>query len=336
MSNLPQIENLKQIVVKTQTDFETLAKIHGAVNYKREAAFAIQALEANNYLQTQAMKNPDSLKNAVINVAAIGLSLSPVHKLAYLVPRNNQVCLDISYMGLIKLATDCGAIKFCKAELVFSKDKFKVVGLGKEPKHEFTPFEDRGDFKGVYCVAKTHDNDFIVEFMTAKEIDSIKARSEAAKKNYGPWISDFSEMAKKSVIKRAYKAWPKTDSRQRFEEAIDVTNQADPIDLISSPLPELGNESNEKRLEQIAKISESLKFLNRELPAYIKHLNTTLNREIKELENLTDIELEQSLISLDDMVEKKRVKDLNINNEEIEKQKQALIDKLKDKNEDPK
>lgn len=306
MSNLPQIENLKQIVVKTEKNFTEIAKIHGAVNYKREASFAIQALETNTYLQTQALKNPDSLKNAVINVAAIGLSLSPVHKLSYLVPRNGQVCLDISYMGLIKLATDCGAIKFCKAELVYSKDKFKMVGLGKEPKHEFTPFEERGDFKGAYCVAKTHDGDFIVEFMSAKEIDYIKSRSEAAKKNFGPWISDFGEMVKKTVIKRAYKAWPKTDSRTRLEEAIDVTNQADPMDLNSPPLPLIEHKSADESAKIIEEIKESLLFLERTEEKYLLHLNTTLNRKIEKLDDLTEIELQQSIISLMDMCEKKK------------------------------
>ena len=87
MSNIQRFENLKQVVAQTQPAFDELAKIHGAVNYKREASFALQALTDNDYLASLAMGNQDSLKRAVINVAAIGLSLSPVHKLAYLVPR---------------------------------------------------------------------------------------------------------------------------------------------------------------------------------------------------------------------------------------------------------
>jgi recombination protein RecT len=37
-------------------------------------------------------------------VAAIGITLNPASKLAYLVPRDGMVCLDISYMGLLHRA----------------------------------------------------------------------------------------------------------------------------------------------------------------------------------------------------------------------------------------
>src|SRR5690606_2753136 len=177
MSNIQHIEHSKQLVLKTETSFNELAIIHGAVNFKREASFAIQALENNSYLAQVAYSNPDSLRNAVINVAAIGLSLNPVSKHAYLVPRDNKVCLDISYLGYIQLAVDVGAIKWAQAEIVCKNDKFTFNGMGMRPTHSFEPFGNRGEIVGAYCVAKTHDEEFIVPMMPIDEVYSIRDRS---------------------------------------------------------------------------------------------------------------------------------------------------------------
>lgn len=309
MSNLPQVENLKQIVTRSEIDFVKLAKNNGVstLDFAKEASFAIQCLTKNSFLQGIAIGNPDSLKYAVLNVASIGLSLNPVHKMAYLVPRNKEVCLDISYIGLIKLATDTGSVKLVKAELVHKKDKFKYKGLGKEPLHEFNPFEDRGEFVGAYCVAITNDNNYIVEMMTAVQINGIKARSEAAKRNSGPWVTDFEEMARKTVVKRAAKYWPKTKLSTVLEQAIDVTNTAEPIELEASPLPK--NESSEDRQEKLDTIISNLSYINRTEKQYLDHLNTSLNRKIENLSDLTDLEIEQQLILLNEMVEKKKAKE---------------------------
>jgi recombination protein RecT len=109
-------------------------------------------LSANDYLKSIAEKNPASLLQSVKNVASIGLSLSPAEKLAYLVPRKGKVCLDVSYVGLCRLATNSGSIEWIQAELYYSNDKFTNTGIGERPVHEFDGFatiEQRGDFRGM-------------------------------------------------------------------------------------------------------------------------------------------------------------------------------------------
>lgn len=307
MSNLQRFENLKQIVVMVQPQFDELAKIHNAVNYKREASFALQALQDNDYLATMAMGNQDSLKRAIINVAAIGLSLSPVHKLAYLVPREKKVCLDLSYRGFIQLATDLGSIKWAHAELVYDKDAFQLRGLGKEPLHNYAPFGDRGKIIGAYCSAKTHDGDFINCVMTIEEIYAIRNRSQSwLGGKSSPWKSDESEMIKKTVIRRAYKSWPMQDTRRdRFEQAIDVTNDVDPIDFAAIAAPQVENE----RATKIDSIRQALLFLERSEEKYIGHLATVNRREIKSLEDLTDLEISQAMILMNQWIEAKKLKD---------------------------
>ena len=67
--------------------------------FKREAEFAIQAISKSDYAIGIAMENKQSVIDAVINIAAIGLSLNPALREAYLVPRNPSIVLDISYRG---------------------------------------------------------------------------------------------------------------------------------------------------------------------------------------------------------------------------------------------
>lgn len=186
-----------------------------SIDFQREAGFAIQNLEANDYLLKVAMGNRQSVTNAVVNIAAIGISLNPAKKQAYLVPRDGKVCLDISFMGLIDLGVQDGSIKWAKAELVLEKDSFVVNGICVAPTHTYNPFaKDRGEFVGVYCTWKTPDGDLLTETMAADDVLRIRGRSEAYKKaQKGPWATDFGEMARKTVVKRASKYWAASGGR---------------------------------------------------------------------------------------------------------------------------
>lgn len=219
MSDLVTIENY---VHEARNSFEAVA-VERSITFDREAKFSIQALTANDFILGIAKKNPQSVINAVSNIAAIGLSLNPAKKQAYLVPRDGRICLDISYIGLLDLAIATGSIKWGQAELVFQADRFVLNGFDKPPTHERDPFKtDRGDVVGAYVVVKTRDGDYLTTTMPADEILSIRDRSSAWKNGQkGPWKTDPGEMMKKTVIKRAYKLWPKTD---RLDTAIHHLN----------------------------------------------------------------------------------------------------------------
>src|SRR5690606_16275725 len=122
-----------------------------SLSFEREAGFAVQALTANDYALRIAMQNRQSVINAITNIAAIGISLNPAKKQAYLVPRDNRICLDISYIGLMDLAMSTGTIRWAQAELVYENDAFALNGFDKPPTHTYDPFsKDRGDVVGVY------------------------------------------------------------------------------------------------------------------------------------------------------------------------------------------
>lgn len=225
---------LKSFIDNLESDFSKV-QVNTDLSFKQEAFFAIQLLEKNEYTLKVARANPTSLRNAVINVATIGLSLNSSMGLAYLVPRKNEICLDVSYLGLIKLAQDSGNIKDVKAELVFENDKFEINGAFKEPTHTYSPFQERGKLFGAYVVATTSNNTFLTTVMALDEILEIRNASESYKnertRNYSPWVKHEGEMIKKTVIRRAYKMWPRANNTKVLERAIEISDEAQAIEF---------------------------------------------------------------------------------------------------------
>ncbi|MGK3555702.1 recombinase RecT [Klebsiella oxytoca] len=190
-----------------------------SVTWAKESQFAIQYFQKNDFLAKTALGNPTSAQNAIINVAAIGITLNPASKLAYLVPRDGMVCLDISYMGLLHLAQATGSIKWGQCKLVYSSDTYESNGLDTAPTHKYNAFGDRGAVVGGYCTVKTADGDYLTEEMSLAEIKTVESTSKA--KN-GPWKTFWEEMARKTIVKRASKYWPKA---QRLDNAIHLLNE---------------------------------------------------------------------------------------------------------------
>ena len=214
---------LINVISATELAFSKSAKTHKAGAFAAECQFAMQLIQNNDYLEKIALENQQSLHNAVMNLATIGISLNPAERSAYLVPRKGSVCLDISYIGLIYLATNSGVIEWVQAKVVYALDDYKSGGIDRAPKHIYSPFEERGEVVGAYVTAKLVAGDYLTHEMSVADIFAIRDRSESWKRGKkGPWASDCNEMIKKTVVKQASKYWPK--SNPRLAKAIDVLN----------------------------------------------------------------------------------------------------------------
>lgn len=296
MSDLVTIKNT---ILSVQESFEKLATTD--INFQKEIQFAMQIIESNAGLAEVCIKNPSSLRNAIINVSAINLSLNPATKFAYLVPRDGKVCLDISYIGLSKLATDSGSILWVQAQIVREKDDFKFHGVGLRPTHSYNPFAltaDRGEIIGAYCVAKTADNEFLCNPMSLDEILDIRDRTagyqawENKKIKSTPWVSDFSEMAKKTVIRRDYKLWPKSE---RLSKAIDILNEDDGINFVEEQAPRDVTPPAEADLDKVKALVLELENGETRL---LTHINIKYKPKDK-IESLSDFNAEQVKYSLE-------------------------------------
>ena len=235
--------------VNQQVGLFTGAATDQSVTWAKESQFAIQAFQKNDFLAKTAMANPTSAQNAIINVAAIGITLNPAAKLAYLVPRDGGVHLDISYMGLLHLAQVSGAIQWGQCKLVHANDTYESNGLDKAPTHKYNAFGERGPVVGGYCTVKTQQGDYLTDEMSLAEIKQVENTSKA--KN-GPWKNWWEEMARKTIVKRAAKYWPRvervdsainhlnTDGGEGFVESTQQETIINPIETIMAAIERSG------------------------------------------------------------------------------------------------
>jgi hypothetical protein len=88
------------------------------------------------------------------------------------------------------------------------------------------------NLKGGYCLAKLVGGEYMVDVMTAGEIEEVRNSSKAKK---GPWAGAWAgEMAKKTLVKRAYKSWPQSGGRERLDEAVSIVNQHEGVETVEA------------------------------------------------------------------------------------------------------
>lgn len=219
---------ITDVVDGMKLDFEQRIAAASPVQYAQEAHFALQQLAANSYLLGIAQNNPDSLRAALLNVAATGLSLNPVKKQAYLIPRNKAVVLDISYMGILHVAQMSGAIEWGQARIVRAGHTFRLTGINQVPIHEYNPFENddaAGAIVGAYAVVKLPSGDFLTHCLNMDALLRIRSRSESFKSGKNsPWLTDPEPMMKKSAVRGLAPYMP---YREAMVQAMTVAVEAE-------------------------------------------------------------------------------------------------------------
>ena len=175
----------------------------------KEIDFAAQAMMANPYLIECAAKHPDDLVNALKNVAQSGLTLNPVLKLGYLVPYNGKIFFMASYMGQVSVLARLGLVCKVEAHPVFEGDEFVITyGTAEQLIHKPNPWgtRDKDHLKGCYYYMELANGKAMWDTMSVAEIEEVRRRSPSvAKGKSSPWDTDYIEMAKKTLIRRAFK-----------------------------------------------------------------------------------------------------------------------------------
>jgi recombination protein RecT len=182
--------------------------------------------------------NQQSLLGAVMQAAQLGLEPDGVLGHAYLIPFKDEVQLIVGYKGLVDLARRSGQLSTIFSRVVYAKDQFEFAyGLTERLEHIPSEAEDPGDIVAVYAVARLKDGGTQFEVMRRREVDEIRKRSRAG--TSGPWVSDFAEMSRKTVIRRLCKMLPASVELARavaLDERADVGLSQQLEDVIDVPV----------------------------------------------------------------------------------------------------
>lgn len=203
---------LSQLLERADIQAKLAAVVPKHMNPKRLAKMALLAASR----QPELLKcTQGSILQAVMTAAELGLDCSGTLGSGYLVPYFNkkigaqEAVFIAGYRGLIDLARRSGDIKSISARVVYKQDVFELEqGLEEKLVHRPALDNDRKDedITGAYVVAHFKDGGTHLEWMGRVEIDKIRSRSKAG--DFGPWKSDYPEMCKKTVVRRAVKYLP--------------------------------------------------------------------------------------------------------------------------------
>lgn len=183
------------------------------------------ALVAASQSPQLAACEPVSVIRSVMLSAQLGLDPFGALGSAYLVPYGTRCTLIPGYRGLIDLARRSGAVSVVEARAVYEGDRFSYC-YGLEPRLEHSPASGERDEaikpSHVYAIVRYKDGGAQFDVMTRAEVDAIRKRSKAS--GNGPWVTDYAEMAKKTVIRRLLKLVPMSIE---LAQAIAVDERAD-------------------------------------------------------------------------------------------------------------
>lgn len=151
-----------------------------------------------------------SICRCVMQAAELGLEIGGLLGEAYLVPYKKEATCIIGYQGLLKLARQSDQIQTTAAHVVYAGDDFAIDYGANTVRHVPSLQASHDDKEIVAAWAKTilKDGGTLVEVMTRADIDRVRARSPAGKS--GPWVTDYAEMARKTVLRRHLKYVPRS------------------------------------------------------------------------------------------------------------------------------
>jgi recombination protein RecT len=261
-TQLAQINDVKQLLAASKDAIASRLPKHLTADRMLKVA-----LTSINKTPKLLQCTRESLMMSIMQAAELGLEPGGALGEGYLIPYNNKVkdangkdhwemqCQFIpGYRGLISLARRSGQILSIEAHVVHAKDQFSC-GLGLDPFLKHTPAweeTDPGTLRFVYAVAKLKDGGTQFDVMSRAQVDAIRARSKAS--NSGPWVTDYEEMARKTVIRRLFKYLPV--SVEKLAQALEIQAETeggeftalDSIDetktfTATQPVPELTGET---------------------------------------------------------------------------------------------
>ena len=242
--------NFKAFLDKKKSEIASvLPKI---LTVERMTRIVISEISTNQKLLACSLS---SVMSSIMTASKLGLEIGSTLGHGYLVPYRDTCTFILGYRGMLDLARRSGNIESICARIVYENDYFDFeFGLDEKLKHVPNK-EDRGRAVYAYAIAKFKGGGYQLEVMSIQEVNKIRARSKS--QDNGPWVTDFEEMAKKTVIRRIFKYLPiATDVAQLVnrEETVDLTDEKQSVEVELNPIFEEQEVKNQQQrlVEELA------------------------------------------------------------------------------------
>lgn len=184
-----------------------------------------------------------SLIGSFLEVASLGLEVGVAGQ-AWILPfwssRKNckEATLIVGYRGFCTLMWRSELIASVEAEVVREGDFFEwQKGTAGFLRHMRGKETEYGEVTDVYAIIRTTKPGGIIwDVMSRDDVDRIRSRSRA--KDSGPWVTDYEEMAKKTLLRRVAKLAPISIEGHRaidLDEAGERGEQAAMFELPELP-----------------------------------------------------------------------------------------------------
>lgn len=211
-----KLEKAKEFFSSAIPDLKSMG--YAETQILAEVSFAVDAIKKSKDLQ---QCERATWVRAFYNVLSVGLSLNPVKGEAALVPRYNRRTKEKEcgfqpmYRGLVKLIVNGSAVTSVICNAVYDADDFSIdLADNIKPVTHRPSLRERGEIIGFYAIATYEDGTRVPEWMTAEDVNEIRNSTDSWKAYKAGrlksciWDDHYSEMGRKTVIRRIAKRLP--------------------------------------------------------------------------------------------------------------------------------
>jgi recombination protein RecT len=172
----------------------------------------------------------ESLMQATLQSASLGLMPDGIMGQAYLLPYGDKAQFQIGYQGLLELIYRTDRISGVVADIVHEKDKFEYR---REVEKDFfvhvpSDEDDPGPATHAYAIIRRKDGTANVTVLSKSKIER-EHRSHSRAKSNGPWVNHWEAMARKTALLVAMKYEQKSSElakaiavEERVDQGIDI------------------------------------------------------------------------------------------------------------------
>jgi len=198
--SVPAVQEVRTSIEKMAPQFKAALPSH--VSVERFVRVTLTAIQTSPALLEADRR---SLYAAATRAAQTGLL--PDGREGAIVTFKGQAQWMPMVAGIMKLVRNSGEISTWSVQAVYENDTFDFE-LGDNERIVHKPaLRNRGPIIGAYSIVTMKDGERSREFMSAEET-STRSATRSRSGGSGPWVTDYAEMAKKTVVRRHAKRLP--------------------------------------------------------------------------------------------------------------------------------